>query len=160
MRTTPLPLPPLPALRSLPAGFLLDRLTHLSHRLPSTFSLQGQRPLRGSQVPRLPAGLQVQGLPRDRTRGTVSNEHLQSGDCPSSLGGIWPSLFPKTANNLPPSVTIPAFPRKGPITHLNNEPSAYLPTHPASQPPSHPAIRSLIHQCILPSSYPLTHPPP
>lgn len=65
-------LPPPP--RSLPAGSLLGRFTHLSHRLPSTFSLQGQRPLWGSQVPRLPAGLQVQGLPKRQDKRRVSNE--------------------------------------------------------------------------------------
>ena len=63
-----------PPLRSLPAGSLLDRFTHLSHRLPSTFSLQGQRPLWGSQVPRLPAGLQVQALSKRQDKRRVSNK--------------------------------------------------------------------------------------
>lgn len=77
-------LPPPP--RSLPAGSLLDRFTHLSHRLPSTFSLQGQRPLRGSQVPRLPAGLQVQGLPKRQDKRRVSNERAPEWEQPILMG--------------------------------------------------------------------------
>lgn len=65
------------SLRPLLTGSLPDGLTHLSHWLPSTFSLQGQRPLRGSQVPRLPAGWQVQGLPRRQDMG--KGERLQKG---------------------------------------------------------------------------------
>lgn len=49
-----------------------SRSTYLLHKCPSTFSLQVQCPVLGSQVPTLPAGSQAQGLDGARRRRKVS----------------------------------------------------------------------------------------
>lgn len=119
---------------------LPEQLTHLSHSLPSTFSLQGQRPLWGSQVPRLPAGLQVQGLPKRQDGGKVSSEQPLSGNGPSSFP------VPERARGRADSRAFPP-PCRGcdPPTHLNRAPSTYPPTHPVTCLPIHSPIHASIH---------------
>lgn len=149
MRTVRLLLPPPQAPRPLPAGLLSDQLTHLSHSLPSTFSLQGQRPLRGSQVPRLPAGLQVQGLPKRQDRGKVSSEQPLSGDGPSSFPIPERTRWRADSRACPP-------PCRGsnPPTHLNRAPCAYPSTHPLTHPSIHPSIRPSTHHLTRHGSCP------
>lgn len=148
--------------------------------------MQGQRPLRGSQVPRLPAGLQVQGLPKREDKRKASNEQLQRGNSPPSLEGISLS-FPTPERNrrqadpraCPLALLFPLSEGSDPTTHLNSDPSAYPPAYPSThssicvslQPlihlfilpffyPSHPHTYSLTHPCIFhPPTHPSTHPP-
>lgn len=132
----------MPAQQLRPLPFVVNRLTHLSHWSPSTFPLQGQRPLRGSQVPRLPAALQVQGLPKRGTRGQMSNEQFQSGN--------W--LFPK----IPKRSQLPL----ASCSHLARE---VPPTCQHSAASVYPTFHLSLHQPstrLHPSLAPLPVPPP